>query len=41
VPPAVANEAIVGQSVIKREGQRLHPACAVPVESVITWPVSS
>jgi hypothetical protein len=22
-------------------GQRLHPACAAPAESVITWPVSS
>ena len=41
VPPAVANEATVGQSVIKREGQRHHPARAVPVELVIASPASS
>jgi hypothetical protein len=41
VPPAVANQAIVGQSAIRREGQRLSRECVVRVDSVIAWPVSS
>jgi hypothetical protein len=41
VPPAVADKAIVGQPVIRRDDQRLHHARAVPVEPVITSPVSS